>query len=518
MKTALDWHDEALVDAAHADRNHPFSCPQCFKDVIPARGDINAAYFRHNDASPGCPDYHAGLGGSSWVGSADSRLELRVAVHEMDWNLYLKLPDLTEKELALTSVTELQTRQLAIQHQNGDVSRMNGLCLWPGSGTTTASVDPANQVRRVYTEGNWPWNSDRWNREVQQIPHNGAVFGQDRGGDYQMCTPSRHLYLGTTALWVSPLAAEPPESLNPQRLSHLNGFAAWKFVVTTGTVSKARQWLATAGITITEARDPTVVITPPTYYRNDGTHVIHDGDSPIVAPSSVADSLVAESNGVIAALRLDATGQLARVTGGSQNIRIRTRSGDILHIERQSHSLDGRFAQAWFLRVGTQVCQPYCSLEVNEIENMRLEVTNQMPLDFSAFVRYPDQLPSRISHIGADGLNKWLQLIGTDAQSLEISAGSFGVLRIDHTGLPGETFLGENAHKSQQAVDTNLVSEPLSAELEDLLTPKPVRSPSRSTRRHTAWSFAYRTLRGLEQTHRRDGVQTDSDWQWRKQR
>lgn len=517
MKTALDWHNEALVDAAHADRNHPFSCPQCFKDVTPARGDINAAYFRHNDASPGCPDYHAGLGGSSFVGAADSRLELRVAVHELDWKLYLKLPDLTEKELALTSVTELQTRQLAIQHQNGDISRMNGLCLWPGSGITTAGVDPANQVRRVYTEGNWPRNSDRWNREVQQIPNIGAVFGQNRGGDYQMCTASRPLYLGSTALWVSPLGAGPPESLNPQKLRQYNGFTAWQFIATNRTVSKARQWLKRTGIAITEARDPTVVFTPPTHYRNDGTHVIDVDDSPIVAPSSVADALVAESNGVIAALRFDAPGQLARVTGGTGNIRIRTRSGDVLHIERQSSSLDRQFAQAWFLRVGTHVCHPYRSLEVGSIGNLKLEVTNQMPLEFSALVRYPNQFSTRISRMGADGLNTWLQLIRPDVHSLEISAGSFGVLRINRTGLLVETILGEISKPSDQVVDPDVVIEPPPLELDDLLTPKTVRSPSRSLRRHTAWSSAYRTLRGLDQTHRRNNVQTDSDWQWRIQ-
>lgn len=519
MKTALDWYDEALVDAAHANRNHPFSCPQCLKDVTSARGEVNAAHFRHKDASPGCPDYHPGLGNSFWSGTADTRLELRIAVDEVRWNLYLKLSDLTEKELALTSVAELRTRQVAVQHQNGDISRMNGLCLWPGSGTTTVGVDPANQVRRVYTEGNWPPSSDRWNREVQQIPNAGAVFGQDLGGDYRMCTAGRPLYLGRTAVWVSSLSAGPPGSLKPQKLNRQNGFTAWRFVVTTGAVPAARKWLARMDIAVTEARDPTVVFTPPTSYREDGAHVIHADDSPIVAPSSVADVVVAEADGVFAALRIVAPGQLARVAGGSGTIRIRTRSGDVVHIERQSPWFDGKFdVPAWSLHNGAQVCQPYSTLEVDEIAKLNVTVLQHMPLQFSALVRYSDRFCSRMFNIGADGLNAWLQDIRANALFLEISAGSFGVLRVKRTGPSTEPSLDENTHASEQVLSPDVQGEPPPAAIEYRKVSKPVRSPSQPTHRWTVWSTAYRTLRGFGQPPRRDKAAFDSDWQWKIQR
>lgn len=519
MRTALDWYNEDLVDAAEADRNHPFSCPQCLKDVTSARGEVNTAYFRHKDASPGCPDYHPGLGSSFWGGTADSRLELRIAVDEVRWNLYLKLSDLTENELALTSVAELRTRQVAILHQNGDTTRINGLCLWPGSGKTTVAVNPANQVRRVFTEGIWPPKSDRWNREVQQIPNTGAVFGQDLGGDYRMCTAGRPLYLGRTAVWVSSLSAGPPESLKPQKLKHQNGFNAWKFVVTTKAVPTARQWLARMGIAVTDARDPTVVLTPPTYYRIDGAHVINVDDSPIVAPSSVADVVVAEADGVFVALRIEEPGELARVAGGSGTIRIRTRSGDVVHIERQTPWFDGKFdVPAWSLHNGTQVCQPYSTLEVDEIGNLNLRVMQHMPLQFSALVRYPDRFSTRISHIGADGLNAWLQDVRANALFLEISAGSFGVLRVKRTGQFIEPLLDEDAHTSDEVVSADSQCESPPPLVEDRQVSMPVRSPSQPTRRRTVWSSAYRTLRGFGQLPRRDKAASDSDWQWRIQR
>lgn len=519
MKTALDWHDETLVDADHANLNHPFSCPQCLKDVTSARGAVNTAHFRHKDASPGCPDYHPGLGHSFWGATADSRIELRIAVDEVRWNLYLKLSDLTENELALTSVAELRSRQIAILYQNGEISRINGLCLWPGSGTTTVAVDPANQVRRVFTEGIWPPKSDRWNQEAQQIPNMGAVFGQDLGGDYRMCTAGRPLYLGRTAVWVSSLSAGPPESLRPQKLNHQNGFTAWKFAVTTKALPAARQWLARMGIAVTDARDPTVVLTPPTYYRNDGAHVIHVEDSPIVAPSSVADVVVAEADGVFVALRINAPGQLARVAGGSGTIRIRTRSGDVVHIERHSPWFDGKFdVPAWSLHNGTQVCQPYSTLEVDEIGRLNLTVTQHMPLQFSAIVRYPDRFSSRISHIGADALDAWLQDVRADALFLEISASSFGVLRVKRIVQFIEPLLHEDTHTSDEVVSPDLQCESPPPVVDDRQVSKPVRPPHQPTRRRTVWSSAYRTLRGFDQPPRREKAASDSDWQWRIQR
>ncbi|AMY54754.1 hypothetical protein [Rhodococcoides fascians] len=516
MKTALDWYDETLVDAAHANLNHPFSCPQCLKDVTSARGEVNAAHFRHKDASPGCPDYHPGLGSSFWGGTADSRLELHLAVDGVRWNLYLKLSDLTEKELTLTSVAELRTRQVAILHQNGDISRVNGLSFWPGSGTSTVGVDPANQIRRVYTEGNWPPNSGRWNQEVQQIPKAGAVFGQDLGGDYRKCTASRPLYLGKPAVLVSSSPAGPPESLKPQKLNQQNGFAAWKFVVTNKAVPTARRWLATMDILLTEARDPTVVVTPPTDYRNDETHVIHVDDSPIVSPSTVADVLVAESDGVLAPLRLDLPGQLAQVTGGLGNIRLRTRSGDVVNIERQSPWFDGHFdVPAWSLHKGAQVCRPYCTLEVHSISNLKIAVTQHIPLRFSAVVRYPDQFSSRVSHVGADGLNSWLQNIRADALFLEISAGSFGVLRIIRTSPLIKPLLDEEVHMNEQGLSLDGQCELPPLFIEEQQPSNPVRSLSQSTRGRTAWSSAYRTLRGFSQSPRRDQAGSGSDWQWR---
>lgn len=519
MKTALDWYDETLVDAAHANLNHPFSCPQCLKDVTSARGAVNVAHFRHKDASPGCPDYHPGLGHSFWGATADSRLELRIAVDEVCWNLYLKLSDLTEKELALTSVAELRSRQVALLHQNGDLSRINGLCLWPGSGTTTVAVDPANQVRRVFTEGIWPPKSDRWNREAQMIPTTGAVFGQDLGGDYRMCTGGRPLHLGRTAVWVSSSSAGPPESLRPQKLNHQNGFTAWRLVVTAKALPAARQWLARMGIAVTDAREPTVVLTPPTYYRNDGAHVIHAEDSPIVAPSSVADVVVAEADGVFAALRIDAPGDLVRVAGGSGTIRIRTRSGDVVHVERQSPWFNGTYdAPAWSLHNGTQVCKPYSALEVGEIGKLKINVTQHMPLQFSAFVRYLDRSSSRMSRIGADGLNAWLQGIRADALFLEISAGSFGVLRVKRAGPSTAPLLDEDTNKSEQMLSPDVQVDPPPTVIEDRRGSRPVRSPSQPAQRRTVWSSAFRTLREFGRPPRRDKAESDSDWQWRIQR
>ncbi|WP_167322937.1 hypothetical protein [Rhodococcoides kroppenstedtii] len=505
------------MDAAHANLNHAFSCPQCLKDAIPARGRINVAHFRHGDASPGCPDYHPGLGGSSWASKTDSRLQLRAAVEGSNWNLYLKLPDLTEKELLMTSVTELQGRQIAIQHQNNEVSLINALCLWPGAGTTTFEVAPSHQVQRVYTTGNWPPGSDRWNRVVQQLPDRGAVFGQDRGGDYLMCTGSRPLYLGTNALWVSAVSAKPPSFLQPRKLNQYNGFTAWRFIVTPRIVGAARQWLTKAGTTVTETQEPTEVLTPPTSYRSDDAHVIQFDDHLIVAPSAVADVLVAESSGVFAALRLDASDQLAKVIGGSETVRIRTKSGDVLRIERQLPEPALNLNAAWSVAIGAENYPPYSKIEIPEIKDLKVRAGNNLPLRFSAAVRHLDQFSSRVSGMNADGLNSWLRRIRTDALAVEISVGSFGIICIERARSLMEPSRDEAPEPPENLITAEGVRELTSPAYAAPQTTTPVQ-PAGRTPTTTRWQNAYTALQGRDQLGRRHWNQPGTDWRWRIQK
>ncbi|MBY6706223.1 hypothetical protein HQ308_05355 [Rhodococcus sp. BP-241] len=417
----------------------------------------------------------------------------------------------------MTSVTELRGRQIALQHQNSEVSFINALCLWPGAGTTTFQVNPSHQVQRVYTAGDWPPGSDRWTRVVQQLPNRGAVFGQDRGGDYLMCTGTRPLYLGTNALWVSAISAKPPSFLRPQRLNQLNGFTAWGFVVTPQIAVAARQWLTTAGTTVTETQDPTEVRTPPTSYRNDDVHVIQFDDELIVAPSTIADVLVAESSGIFAALRLNSSGQLARIVGGSEEIRIRTKSGDILRVERELTKSDLNLSTVWSVAIGTENYPPYSKIELAEIKHLRVRAVTHLPLQFSAVVRHPTQFSMRVSNVDADHLSSWLKNIRTDALSVEVSAGSFGVIRLERTSLLVDPVKDEDPEPPEKMItpEGRLESTPPAHAAPQVTAAIQL---ARRTPTTTQWHHAYTALQYREHLGRHDWNRPETDWRWRIQR
>lgn len=514
----MDWHSESLVDAEVANRNHPFDCPNCWKEVTLAQGEINAAYFRHRDASPSCPDYHPGSGAYSHrIGHSDSRFVLRLARAEDKWTLYFKLPELQAKEMAsVVSPRELVGLTVALQHHNGDITGVNALELWPGSGTSTVTVDPANQIRRTFTQGDWrTWDFKRWNNEVQDIPATGAVFAQDSGGDYVLCTGSRPLYLGRSAVFVAQEPASPPRWVESDKLESHQGFAAWHFVAPRATDTRYSQWLKKLGTTMAETRDPSIILTPPIEYRNDETHMIRSGDCAVIEPSSSAAAIVAQTSQEFQALKVGKTGQFVRLSGNFFDVHLRTRSGDDMHITGDDFSASEHpfgSSQLWGITIEGEVHMPYSAVEIDEIRALRIGVNTEIPLRFTATVQYPGKTVTRLSRVNREALQSWLAQIDSSAFSLEVDAGSFGLIRIIST------------RRSHQPADSNDRAYPTHGtprhEAEGSGT-RHTRHLSRNDSDRSQWSSAFIALRAddkLSRPYWALGGRRDSTQYWRIQR
>lgn len=517
MKHAIDWHSESLVDADVARKNHPFTCPHCWKVVTLAKGDINAAYFRHNDASPSCPDYHPGLGASSqWDTHQDTRFPLRLACADAKWTLYFKLPELQEEEIRSVEPRDLRALAVGLLHQNGDMTSINGLELWPGAGTSTVTVNPANQIRRTYTQGKWPrWDVNRWNNTVQEIPAMGAIFSQDRGGDYVLCTASRPLYLGRSAVFVAQEPTSPPRWLRSSKLENHDGFAAWHFVAPQTSDTDYSRWLTQLGTAIAETHDPSTVLTPPIDYRNDETHVIRANDCAIVAPSSVAEAIVAQSSLEFQPLRLRSPDEFVRLSGNFHEARLRTRSGDQIHVVKEDLPTHGKqfgHSQLWGITVEGRVCNPYSVIEIEEIRQPRLGIDTELSLRFTATVNYPHKPPTRLSHADSESVRNWLRVIDSNACMLEVDAGSFGIIRII------------SARHSRQIIDADCRTDTTGTTPQRLASTSDIRrirqsSPNETNR--SQWDSAFVTLRADDRTPRPYWVlegRRNSNQYWRIQR
>ncbi|MET8429727.1 hypothetical protein [Nocardia sp. NPDC004860] len=490
MKHAMDWHLELLVDAEDAEKSHPgFECPNCWKEVTLARGKINAAYFRHADESPSCPDYHPGISSSSqWTSQHDSRFALRLACTEDKWTLYLKLPELRDTEIAKVTPQSLKGLAVALQHENGDPTIVNGLELWPGSGRSTVTFNPANPILRAYPQGDWPWDPMRWNHAVQNIPAMGAVFCQEMGGDYILCTASRPVYLGRSVVFLARHPVSPPKWITTRRLESHDGFTAWHFAAPCDADSRYSRWLTSLGTALAEIHDLSTFLTPPIDYGNDETHVIQANDCAIIAPSSTAVAIVAESSQELLLLKLSEPGDFVRLSGSFRDARLRTRSGDQMHVTKrdlaQPQQPFGR-ARLWCIMIGSRVHRPYSADDIDEIRAPELWVGTEIPLRFVAKVQYPNKTVTRLSHVNAEELGKWLKLVDSTACSLEVDAGSFGIIRISSAKQP---------HQPVEADDGSGASRGLSRNAPNSGTRRGQRSALNALKR-PQWSSSFMALR-----------------------
>ncbi|MGW5108090.1 hypothetical protein [Nocardia sp. NPDC004123] len=510
MKHAIDWHFGSLVDAEVAEKSHPgFECPNCWKEVTLARGKINAAYFRHTDESPSCPDYHPGISSSQWTSQHDSRFALRLAHADDKWTLYIKLPELRTTEIAQVTPQLLKGLAVALQHENGgDPTIVNGLELWPGSGRSTVTFNPANQILRAYPRGDWPGDPMRWNHAVQNIPAMGAVFCQEMGGDYILCTASRPVYLGRSVVFLAQQPVSPPKWIMTRELESHDGFTAWHFVAPRDADSRYSQWLTSLGTTLAEICDPSTFLTPPIDYRNDETHVIRADDCAIIAPSSSAVAIVAESSQEFHLLKLSEPGDFVRLSGSFRDARLRTRSGDQMHVTNlaQSRQPFGH-SRLWCITIGGRDHWPYSADNIDEIRAPELQVDTEISLRFVASVQYPSKPVKRLSHVNSEELRKWLKLVDSTACSLEVDAGSFGIIRISSVKQP---------HQPVETDDGSGASHRLPRNTATSGTRRSQRSALDALKR-PQWSSAFMALRADDELSRpywmSDGRRdTTGDW------
>lgn len=490
MKRAMDWHSQSLIDADVADKTHPFQCPTCWTDVILAQGEVNAAYFRHKDQSLRCPDYQPGSSTSAqWSNQHDPRLTLRLSCVDDKWTLYFKLPEIQPNEIARGS-QNLKGMNVALQHRNNRITQVNGYELWPGSGTSTVTVNPANPIDRIFTQGDWPkWDLKRWNNKVQNIPRKGAVFSQDRGGDYVLCTESRPLYLGRSAVFVAPEQTLPPKWISSRKLDTHDGFAAWHFTAPRAAETSYSRWLTKFGTTIAKVQDPSRILTPPIDYRNADMHVIPSDDCAIIAPSSIASAIVAQSSLDFQPLRLDMPGELVRLSGSFRTARLRTRSGDELHVTKENLPDPGELSvhsQHWNIVIGSNICRPYSSVDIDEIREPRLEFDTELALRFTATVQYPGKTIKRLANANSYALRDWLERVESSASLLEVDAGSFGIIRINSVRQPEPTQIPDDPADPSPSTSRDNTPEPHIQHAE---------TSTINGLKRSRWSYAYMALR-----------------------
>src|SRR5262249_1487652 len=100
-----------------------------------------------------------------------------------NWNLYLRLPEIPNKELGAASLAALQYAEVAISAGTVSVKVLPAIELRPGVGSARALVSPTSDSYSIIPRGKWPHgvSSQRWQLSSDGLSVVGTLFRFRRG-------------------------------------------------------------------------------------------------------------------------------------------------------------------------------------------------------------------------------------------------------------------------------------------------------------------------------------------------
>lgn len=468
MQHATDLHTGKVVAAENAHWWRAYVCPRpgCGGQVyLPRVFSKQSPHFRHypGEGTKECDEYYpnSGGGGSNVVPIVarieDDPAELGLLLVQVDerWALGIRLPEIPDAQLGVSSLKELRDAFVEISAGPEFSTRVSALDLRPGIGIARVDIAPSIRTFCTQATGAWPTFIDKsiWKLECRGLDRKGSLF-RLRGGEWTRLFAGSGVYPEETLLLIADAQLALPESIasirHAQIPGHPDDWAIWEICITDQPSHAERAWLAGLGHGLIPRPWRVELVTPPRTIGDHGDPVFWIGDTAMLlvhAPHDAAQAqatykfgtncygsaiTISENRQTYVALELRQLGSTWFSVSGERTaaieLSVRSRPSDsksrkaLAQVPRLRIWIGDLALESW------QNPTNEVPLAHNLLPDVRVDLgTECARAQARAWVRGKQRISS-----GLDGLGtaKFIQEFLSAASRIEIDAGNFGKLAL----------------------------------------------------------------------------------------
>ena len=296
MHYARKSRQNEIVEATNAARGSNYYCPTCGGRVRLHKGLVIDPYFAHlaNEGSPECDQYYPGGWGATYIKATTGRREVEDSYEEAGvylddtenaWGIYLRLPEISVKELANESLQALKHAQLEVRTGGTSIAKLSALELCPGFGSSRVYVSPSSDQYLVELAGTWPKgiNLDRWRNPIAGLHGAGTLF-RFNSGEWIRLRSGSLVEWGESLCVVGKSDAALPISCAPTSVTgRINGWELWHIQLPTACVASVERWLEKLGHNVCPPEPRLQFLTVPTTLNLEARMPCFEQDVPVIA-------------------------------------------------------------------------------------------------------------------------------------------------------------------------------------------------------------------------------------------
>ncbi|MFM9376553.1 hypothetical protein [Gordonia sp. VNK21] len=428
MKYAKQLPSNQLVKPGDVTSGDALVCPTCGADVFPRGGRSRTKHFAHKPGlgSPDCDEYVPGAATGRGVGVSVLPLQL-VVLDNGQWELY-EYEQLRSPQRTGASADSGVAARLA--HNN-----TTRFTRWAGDGKNPATQPPE---RPRSARGQPSRTSPQRQSEIAPVFSRSRIhiFVRHNGSAYRAHDPARDSLVWGDELIIlvgekrQHLPLPGAKRLQVQKFGDTT-LLAWRFQLPRGPEKTISRWLSDHSIRICSPQGVLRIVTPPFKYDSNGNWW-YPARTPVTVATGTAHVQITarDETRVVARRRVEATPSIVVSASSHGEVTVTPDDAQTTLSYHTYRRKTGRpKVQEWTVQVGTDEYRPF-SVGQFPPETPPEIVAPNTGVRFSLAAVSDEGETIQLLAASSSEANDWLKSNASRTQSIGISAGALGTVRL----------------------------------------------------------------------------------------
>lgn len=273
--------------------NGIYVCKNCGVPVIFIKSQYLKPHFKHakGKASEECK--YASKYYIEQINAYEALgLELRIAIIEDNWKIYLYLPEFQKEAFEDIGLEKLQNKKLIID----DSTTISLIKLWPGKKGFLCEVKPHSFNYKVECNNALPnSNLTNWTKGSKGLDASGVFFRNPMDGGRRLqfgatIRPDNTIYLIGNENKLAVSEALWPKDLNRKRLATQQGWCAWEIYIPQKVSTEIQLWLKQFGYSICKIGYKMELVWPLPYSKYKDNTIVISSNNVIINVTALKNS------------------------------------------------------------------------------------------------------------------------------------------------------------------------------------------------------------------------------------